>query len=150
MILKRCDELFAGKRGGKLLDPPGISEDERLVLTAGHSGSAGIAALAVAAGRSTISAATAVAALSCEALQAQVGLPYEVQSATVQLQAYLMRPSIHPYQVFLVSLSLVSLFLFNIAWLSDRCVWSARSQRHLRRQLVRGRLTRRQAVWQGS
>lgn len=64
-----------GVGGTALLDPPGISADERTVLESGQSASAGIAALVVAAGRSTVSAATAVAALSSEALQAQVLLP---------------------------------------------------------------------------
>ncbi len=58
--------------GAALLEAPGISAEERTVLEAGHSASTGIAALVVAAGRSSVSAASAVAALSCEALQAQV------------------------------------------------------------------------------
>jgi len=99
MIPTRCDELFAGKRGSKLLLPPGISEDERLILTAGHSCSAGIAALTVVAGRSTVSTATAVAALSCEALQAQVGtadVPNEMQSAIGHFYGCLMHFYVSP------------------------------------------------------
>jgi histidine ammonia-lyase len=52
--------------------PLGISSDERKVLESGQSSSAGVATVVVATGRSTLSAATAVAALTCEALQAQV------------------------------------------------------------------------------
>lgn len=62
----------AGTGAASLLEPPGISAEERTVLEAGQSASAGIGALVVAAGRSSVSAASAVAALSSEALQALV------------------------------------------------------------------------------
>jgi len=67
--------VCTGKAQGIPLDPPGISADERAVLEAGQSSSAGIAALVVAASKNVLSAATAIAALSCEALQAQVRDP---------------------------------------------------------------------------
>jgi hypothetical protein len=47
--------------------PPSLSAAERVVLTSGGSATAGIGALAVTWGRGLIDAATAVAALSCEA-----------------------------------------------------------------------------------
>ncbi len=65
-------DMGAGLEGAALPESPGVSAEERTVLEAGQSASAGIAALVVAAGRSTVSAASAVAALSSEALQAQV------------------------------------------------------------------------------
>jgi histidine ammonia-lyase len=54
------------------LEAPGLSAAERAVLTSGASASAGIGALVVVAGRQLLAAATAVAALSCEAFGAQV------------------------------------------------------------------------------
>ena len=88
-----------GVGGTALLDPPGISADERTVLESGQSASAGISALVVAAGRSTVSAATAVAALSSEALQAQVLLQSKKAVGALALHWYVRdpsRPSVHP------------------------------------------------------
>jgi histidine ammonia-lyase len=51
---------------------PGLSTQERAVLTDGQSCAAGTAALCCAAGRQLLAAANAVAALSAEALQADV------------------------------------------------------------------------------
>lgn len=54
------------------MESPGISTNERLVIERNQSSSVGIASAVIAAGRPAIAAATAVAALTCEALQAQV------------------------------------------------------------------------------
>lgn len=54
------------------ITPPSISSNERLVLQSGGVATAGIAALTVTGGRRLLSAAIAVAALSCEAFGAQV------------------------------------------------------------------------------
>ncbi len=61
-----------GKGRAELLSPPGISSNERLVLERSQSSSTGIAAMVIAASKPALTAATAVAALTCEALQAQV------------------------------------------------------------------------------
>jgi hypothetical protein len=50
--------------------PPGLSAAERVVLTSGGAASAGVGALVVSHGRALVGAATAVAALSCEAFGA--------------------------------------------------------------------------------
>lgn len=55
------------------LSPPGLSAAERLVLEGGSAVSAGLGALTVQGGKQLLSTATAVLALSCEALGAQVG-----------------------------------------------------------------------------
>jgi hypothetical protein len=55
------------------LSAPAVSSAERVVLESGASASAGVGALAVQAGKTLLSIATAVAALSCEAFGAQVG-----------------------------------------------------------------------------
>jgi hypothetical protein len=57
------------------LTTPGLSAAERAVLQDGQSASAGTAAVCVSAGRMLLSAATAVAALSAEALGADVSSP---------------------------------------------------------------------------
>ncbi len=64
--------VSTGSAGAKLLDPPGISANERLVIERSQSCSVGIASAALAAAKPLLAAATAVTALSCEALQAQV------------------------------------------------------------------------------
>ncbi len=56
------------------LSAPAVSSAERVVLQSGASASAGVGALAVQAGKTLLSIATAVAALSCEAFGTQVGL----------------------------------------------------------------------------
>ena len=54
------------------LEPPGLSADERAVLQDGQVVSAGTGAICVQSGRALVDAATALAALSAEALQADV------------------------------------------------------------------------------
>ncbi|CAK0784455.1 hypothetical protein CVIRNUC_007659 [Coccomyxa viridis] len=70
-VQQQIADALAGKGRAELLSPPGISSNERLVLEYNQSSSTGIAAAVIAASKPALAAATAVAALTCEALQAQ-------------------------------------------------------------------------------
>lgn len=54
------------------LEPPGLSESEQIVMLSGQSASAGTGALCIESARQLLLAANAVAALSAEALQADI------------------------------------------------------------------------------
>ena len=58
------------------ITPPGLSADERATIQDGQSVSAGTGAICVQAGKALITVATALAALSAEALQADVRIPF--------------------------------------------------------------------------
>ncbi|MEW5305089.1 MAG: hypothetical protein WDW36_007652 [Sanguina aurantia] len=66
-----ADSSMASALDQLQLSPPGLSAAERLVLEGGSAASAGLSALTVQGGKQLLSTATAVLALSCEALGAQ-------------------------------------------------------------------------------
>lgn len=83
------------------ISAPTISSNERVVLQSGASASAGIGALTVQAGRTLLSTATAVAALSCEAFGAQVRqlqqfVTLSCKSANWHLESTWLSHSSHP------------------------------------------------------
>lgn len=72
---------FAAALSSASVEAPKLSSAERLMIQGGGAASAGIGALAVQGGKKLLTLATAAAALSYEAVGAQVGVPAQLQPA---------------------------------------------------------------------